>query len=70
VGLEEWTTAKTAIEATHDRGVHDTNVSKAISALDGEGIRFKGGKGSRELKMNAVGFAKAAEVVKRLTDES
>lgn len=69
-GLEEWTAAKVAIEATHDRGVHDTNVSKAISALDGDGMRFRGAGVKREIKMNAVGFAKAAEIVKRLAEAS
>lgn len=69
-GLEDWTPARTAIEVTHDRGVHDTNVSKAISALDGDGIRFRGTGSKREIKMNAVGFAKAAEIVKRLAEAS
>ncbi len=69
-GLEEWTATKVAIEATHDRGVHDTNVSKAISALDGDGMRFRGAGVKREIKMNAVGFAKAAEIVKRLAEAS
>ncbi|HEU5105013.1 MAG TPA: hypothetical protein VFU11_04155 [Solirubrobacterales bacterium] len=69
-GLEEWTPTKVAIETTHDRGVHDTNVSKAISALDGDGIRFRGTGSKREIKMNAVGFAKAGEIVKRLAEAS
>jgi hypothetical protein len=69
-GIEEWTPVKIVIEATHDRGVHDTNVSKAISALDGDGIRFRGTGGSREIKMNAVGFSNAAEIVKRLAEAS
>ncbi|MBK5219954.1 MAG: hypothetical protein JJE35_09240 [Thermoleophilia bacterium] len=70
VGLEEWTPTKLAIEVIHDRGVHDTNVSKAISALDGDGLRFRGSGGKREIKMNAIGFSKAAEIVKRLAEES
>lgn len=70
VGLEEWTLAKTVIEATHDRGVHDTNVSKAVTALDGDGFRFRGTKGKREMKISAVGFSKAAEIVVRLTEAS
>lgn len=70
VGLEEWTPTKTIIEATHDRGVHDTNVSKAVTALDGDGFRFRGTKGKREMKISAVGFSKAAEIVKRLTEAS
>lgn len=69
-GLEEWTPTKVAIEATHERGVHDTNVSKAISALDGDGIRFRGSGSKREIKMNAVGFAKAGEIAKRLAEAS
>jgi hypothetical protein len=70
IGLEEWTLTKTVLEAAHDRGVHDTNVSKAISALDGDGLRFRGPKAKREMKMNAVGFSKAAAIVKRLTEAS
>lgn len=70
IGLEEWTLTKTVLEAAHDRGVHDTNVSKAISALDGDGLRFRGPKAKREMKMNAVGFSKAADIVKRLTEAS
>jgi hypothetical protein len=70
VGLEEWTPAKIVIEATHDRGVHDTNVSKAVTALDGDGFRFRGTKGKREMKISAVGFSKAAEIVTRLTEAS
>ncbi|HST69934.1 MAG TPA: hypothetical protein VLI94_09785 [Solirubrobacterales bacterium] len=70
LGLEEWTSTKTVLATAHDRGVHDTNVSKAISALDGDGLRFRGPKAKREMKMNAVGFSKAAEIVKRITDAS
>lgn len=70
IGLEEWTSTKTVLEATHDRGVHDTNVSKAITALDGDGFRFRGPKSKREMKINAVGFSKAAAIVKRLTEAS
>lgn len=70
IGLEEWTLTKTVIAAAHDRGVHDTNVSKAIGALDGDGFRFRGPKTKREMKMNAVGFSKAADLVKRLTEAS
>lgn len=68
IGLEEWTSTKTVLEATHDRGVHDTNVSKAITALDGDGFRFRGPKSKREMKINAVGLSKAAAIVKRLTE--
>jgi hypothetical protein len=70
VGLEEWTPTKIVIEATHDRGVHDTNVSKAVTALEGDGFRFRGTKGKREMKISAVGFSKAAEIVKRFTEAS
>jgi hypothetical protein len=70
VGLDEWTSTRLAIQVTHDRGVHDTNVSKAISALDGDGLRFRGSGGQREMKMNAVGFSKATEILKRLAEES
>ncbi len=70
VGLEDWTPTKTVIDATHDRGVHDTNVSKAVSALDGEGFRFRGPNSKREMKINAVGYTKASEIVKRLTEAS
>jgi len=70
IGLEEWTTTKIVLEATHDRGVHDTNVSKAITVLDGDGFRFRGPKAKREMKINAVGFSKAAAIVKRLTEAS
>lgn len=70
LGLDEWTLTKMVLTAAHDRGVHDTNVSKAIAALDGEGLRFRGPKTKREMKMNAVGFTKAAEIVKRITDAS
>jgi hypothetical protein len=65
---EEWTLTKTVLAAAHDRGVHDTNVSKAIAALDSDGLRFRGPKAKREMKINAVGFSKAAEIVKRLTE--
>lgn len=67
-GLEEWTSTSTVIEVTHDRGVHDSNVSKAISALDGDGFRFRGSKGKREMKISAVGYSKAAEIVTRLAE--
>lgn len=67
-GLEEWTPVAVVLDATHDRGVHDTNVSKAISALDGDGFRFRKVRGKREIKMNAVGFSKASEIVKRITE--
>lgn len=70
IDLEEWTSTKTVLEATHDRGVHNTNVSKAITALDGDGFRFRGPKSKREMKINAVGFSKAAAIVKRLTEAS
>ena len=70
IGLEEWTPTRTVIEATHDRGVHDTNVSKAVGSLDGDGFRFHGPKAKREMKISAVGYSKAAEIVKRLTESS
>lgn len=70
VGLEDWTLTRTVIDATHDRGVHDTNVSKAVSALDGDGFRFRGPNSKREMKINAVGYTKASEIVKRLTEAS
>jgi len=70
VGLEDWTPTKTVLDATHDRGVHDTNVSKAVSALDGDGFRFRGSSGKREMKINAVGYTKASEIVKRITEAS
>lgn len=70
IGLEDWTPTKTVIDATHDRGVHDTNVSKAVSALDGDGFRFRGPNSKREMKINAVGYTKASEIVKRLTEAS
>jgi hypothetical protein len=67
-GIEEWTSTKDVIEVIHDRGVHDTNVSKAIAALDGDGLRFRGAKSQREIKMNAMGFSKAADIVRRLVE--
>lgn len=70
IGLEEWTSTRTVLESAHDRGVHDTNVSKAITALDSDGLRFRGPKSKREMKINAVGFSKAAAIVKRLTEAS
>lgn len=69
-GLEEWTPARTAIEATHDRGVHDTNVSKAIAALDGDGLRFRGSGSKREIKMNSVGFSRASAILRRISEAS
>ncbi len=66
----EWTPLKVVSEAAEDRGVRDTNFAKWVGQLDGDGLRFKGKPKSREVKINAVGFSKAAEIVKRLTDES
>lgn len=67
-GMEEWTPIGLVIDAAHDRGVHDSNFSRNVGALDGDGIRFRGAKTKRELKMNQVGFEKAAKVVGRITE--
>lgn len=67
-GDEEWTPISFVADAAHDRGVHDTNFARNVGALDGEGIRFKGQRSKRELKMNQVGFEKAAAVVRRIVE--
>lgn len=67
-GIEEWTAIGLVTQAVHDRGVHDANFSRNVGALDGDGIRFRGSKTKRELKMNQVGFEKAAEVVRRIAE--
>lgn len=67
-GSEEWTPISFVAAAAHDRGVHDSNFARNVGELDGEGLRFKGQRTKRELKMNQVGFEKAAEFVKHIIE--
>lgn len=64
---EEYTPLATIREACDDRGVlNSPNFAAAMQALDGDGMRFRGPSGSREVKVNAAGYEKAADIVQRI----
>jgi hypothetical protein len=65
---EEWTSIKVIADLAHEMGVHDSNFSKGISAIGGDGVRIRGDKARRELKINQVGIEKAATIITRITD--
>jgi hypothetical protein len=67
-GDEEWTPIGHVADVAHDRGVHDSNFARNVGTLDGEGLRFKGQRTKRELKMNQVGFEKASTIVNRIIE--
>jgi hypothetical protein len=64
---EEYTPLATIREACDDRGVlNSPNFAAAMQALDGDGMRFRGPSASREVKVNAAGYEKAADIVRRI----
>lgn len=40
-----------------------SNFGQAVRGVDGEGARLRGGGANREVKVNAAGYEKAAEIV-------
>ncbi|MDQ6775854.1 MAG: hypothetical protein M3071_06475 [Actinomycetota bacterium] len=70
IDLEEFTATRFLRAACEDRGVLDSgNFSSALAGIDGDGIRVKGAGSSREIKLNAKGYAVAGEIVKQLAGE-
>jgi hypothetical protein len=65
---EEWTPIKVIADLAQEMGVHDSNFSKGISAIKGDGVRIRGVKSKRELKINQVGIENAAKIVTRITE--
>jgi hypothetical protein len=65
---EEWTPIKVIADLAQEMGVHDSNFSKGISAINGDGVRIRGDKSKRELKINQVGIEKAAQIITRITE--
>jgi hypothetical protein len=64
---DEYTPLATIREACDDRGVlNSPNFAAAMQALDGDGMRFRGASGSREVKVNTAGYEKAADIVRRI----
>jgi hypothetical protein len=68
IDLEEFTATKVLRAACEDRGVLDSgNFASALAGIDGDGVRVKGSGPSREIKLNAKGYAMAGEIVKQLS---
>lgn len=67
-GLDEgWTSVDTVRKAVEQKGVLDApNFARALNALDGQGLRLRGQRGNRELKMHDTGFEAAGELVRDL----
>lgn len=67
-GVEEWTPQSLVRHETELLGVDDrSNFATHIRNIDG--IRVRGSGRTGELKMNAVGFEAAAELIKQLSQE-
>jgi hypothetical protein len=64
---DDWTSISLVREVCDDRGVLDAgNFAKALGKIDGEGIRFRGARNTREAKLNQRGYEKASEIIKRI----
>jgi hypothetical protein len=69
-GLDpEWTAVDEVRRVADKKGVVDTNFSKHVTALDGKGMRIRGPRGGREIKMNETGLEAAGQVAVRLAGE-
>lgn len=69
-GLDDWVPLKLIADMAQDLGVHDSNFSKRINAIKGDGIRVQGPNAKRELKINKAGLEKAAQIISRITETS
>ena len=64
---EEYTQFAVIRDTCDDRGVLDSaNFAAAMQSLDGDGMRFRGTGRSREVKVNAAGYEKAAGIMRRV----
>lgn len=53
-----------------DKGVLDSpNFAKALADLDGQGMRIRGERQNREIKINDAGFEAAGKVAEQLVGE-
>jgi hypothetical protein len=68
VGREEWTPQSIVREETEALGVDDRS-NFATHIRHAQGIRVRGSGRTGEIKMNAVGFEAAAELIKQLSQE-
>jgi hypothetical protein len=67
---EEWTPIGVIADLAQEMGVHDSNFSKGIAAIGGDGVRIKGDKSRRELKINQVGLERASAIIARITEST
>ena len=67
-GQEEWTPLEAIGDAADDPDVKDSNFSKHMTAMGGDGLRVRGSGRQREIKLNNVGFEAAAAIVRRVTE--
>ncbi len=65
---EEWTSLAVIGEVADSLDVKDSNFSKHMTAMKGDGLRIRGTGGQREAKVNAVGFEAASSIVRRVTE--
>lgn len=69
-GLEEWTSISKIRDACHDRGKYDeSNFSRYIGRLDGDGFRIRGAGQRRELKVNAAGLEATGTLIASLVGQ-
>lgn len=67
---QEWTSAEHVRRTADDKGVLDsTNFAKALADLDGQGMRIRGERQNREIKINDAGFEAAGKVAEQLVGE-
>lgn len=63
---EQWTDDATIRQVVQERGRYGTNFSRMYAQIDGNGASVKGEGRDRRVKLNAVGFERAAEIAQRL----
>lgn len=67
---QEWTSAEHVRRTADDKGVLDSpNFAKALADLDGQGMRIRGERQNREIKINDAGFEAAGKVAEQLVGE-
>jgi hypothetical protein len=66
-GIEDQTATALIKDVCSQFGVlDDANFSKAITGISGQGVRISGSGQNRQLKINKVGYEKAAEIATRV----
>jgi hypothetical protein len=69
--LEEWTGSDELRSECEDLGVLDSgNFTKALNPLNGHGVRVRTRGRRSEVRVNQVGFERAATIVRRISGEA